>query len=128
MSRHNFLENGFTLFELLVVIAIVAVLTTIAMPSWRATTNEALVQHARLVLHRLAIRQQQFRRRYGRFAEQHELPTLASLEAAVGRRYELRVESASSSYRLILIDPENELPELTLNDLGQWGAPMAAFQ
>ena len=127
MLRHNVLANGFTLLELLVVIAIVGVLSTRAMPSWRATTNEGLGQHARRVLHRLAIRQQQFRRRYGRFAEQHELPTLASLEAAVGRRYELRVESASSSYRLILIDPEDELPELTLNDLGQWGAPLAAF-
>ena len=43
MLRHNVFANGFTLLELLVVIAIVAVLTTIAMPSWRATTNEALV-------------------------------------------------------------------------------------
>lgn len=123
VQKRNALERGFTLVELLVVMAIVAVLAAIAMPSWRATANEALVQQARLVLQRLAIRQQRFRRGHGRFAEQHELPTLDSLGSAVARRYRLRVESEPSGYLLRLTDPDNELPELALSHLGQWVSP-----
>ena len=78
-KRHTTPERGFTLVELMAVIAILAILVALAMPSWRAAGNEALIQQARSVLQRLAIRQHRFLKGNGRFAKQDELPHLASL-------------------------------------------------
>jgi len=39
------------------VVAILAIFVALAMPSWRAQANEAVIQQARVVLQRLAIRQ-----------------------------------------------------------------------
>lgn len=118
--------SGFTVVELMAVMAILAVLVALAMPSWRATTNEAMIQQARLVLQRLALRQHRFLRGHGRFARQHELPTLDSLGNSVARRYQLQVESDVSQYSLRLIDPNGELPDLALNHLGQWASSEGA--
>jgi prepilin-type N-terminal cleavage/methylation domain-containing protein len=121
-KRHTTPERGFTLVELMAVIAILAILVALAMPSWRAAGNEALIQQAKSVLQRLAIRQHRFLRGNGRFAKQDELPPLASLGSSVARRYQLRVESDVSHYSLRLIDPDGELPSLALNHLGQWAS------
>lgn len=122
VPNRNAFDSGFTIVELLVVVAILAVLATLAMPSWRATNNDALIQQARLVVQRLAMRQHRFFRRHGRYAAEQELPALAALGRAVSQRYELRVESDSSRYLIRLIDPDGELPTLALNHLGQWAS------
>jgi type IV pilus assembly protein PilE len=122
MPQRNAGVSGFSLVELLSVMAIVAVLSVLAVPSWRAMSDEALVQQGKLVLKRLAIRQLRFRRGHGRFAEQHELPSLDFLASKVARRYELRVDTDAAGYQLRLIDPADELPLLALNHLGQWVA------
>ncbi len=121
-TKHSTPGRGFTLVELMAVVAILAIFVALAMPSWRATANEALIQQARVVLQRLAIRQHRFLRGHGRFARQDELPTLDSLEHSVARRYHLEVESDVSRYSLRLIDPNGELPSLALNHLGQWAS------
>ena len=126
LPKHNPLCDGFTLIELLAVMAIIAILVALAMPSWRATSNDALIHQAKLVLQRLAIRQHRFLRGHGRFAQQDELPSLDALGGSVAQRYELQVESGSSHYLLRLIDADNELPDLMLNHLGQWGASEVA--
>ena len=126
LPKHNSLCDGFTLIELLAVMAIIAILVALAMPSWRAKSNDALIHQAKLVLQRLAIRQHRFLRGHGRFAQQDELPSLDALGGSVAQRYELQVESGSSHYLLRLIDADNELPDLVLNHLGQWGASEVA--
>lgn len=126
LPKHSSLCDGFTLIELLAVMAIIAILVALAMPSWRATSNDALIHQAKLVLQRLAIRQHRFLRGHGRFAQQDELPSLDALGGSVAQRYELQVESGSSHYLLRLIDANNELPDLMLNHLGQWGASEVA--
>ena len=126
MPNRNAFEPGFTIVELLVVMSILAVLAALAMPSWRATTNDALIQQARLVLQRLAMRQHRFFRGHGRYAAEQELPALAALGSTVSQRYELRVESDSSGYLISLIDPDGELPTLALNHLGQWASVAGA--
>lgn len=126
MPNRNAFEPGFTIVELLVVVSILAVLAALAMPSWRATTNDALIQQARLVLQRLAMRQHRFFRGHGRYAAEQELPALAALGSTVSQRYELRVESDSSGYLISLIDPDGELPTLALNHLGQWASVAGA--
>ncbi len=126
MPNRNAFERGFTIVELLVVVSILAVLAALAMPSWRATTNDALIQQARLVLQRLAMRQHRFFRGHGRYAAEQELPALAALGSTVSQRYELQVESDSSGYLISLIDPDGELPTLALNHLGQWASVAGA--
>ncbi len=126
MPNRNAFEPGFTIVELLVVVSILAVLAALAMPSWRATTNDALIQQARLVLQRLAMRQHRFFRGHGRYAAEQELPALAALGSTVSQRYELQVESDSSGYLISLIDPDGELPTLALNHLGQWASVAGA--
>ena len=126
MPNRNAFEPGFTIVELLVVVSILAVLAALAMTSWRATTNDALIQQARLVLQRLAMRQHRFFRGHGRYAAEQELPALAALGSTVSQRYELQVESDSSGYLISLIDPDGELPTLALNHLGQWASVAGA--
>ena len=126
MPNRNAFEPGFTIVELLVVVSILALLAALAMPSWRATTNDALIQQARLVLQRLAMRQHRFFRGHGRYAAEQELPALAALGSTVSQRYELQVESDSSGYLISLIDPDGELPTLALNHLGQWASVAGA--
>ena len=126
MPNRNAFEPGFTIVELLVVVSILAVLAALAMPSRRATTNDALIQQARLVLQRLAMRQHRFFRGHGRYAAEQELPALAALGSTVSQRYELQVESDSSGYLISLIDPDGELPTLALNHLGQWASVAGA--
>jgi type IV pilus assembly protein PilE len=126
VPNRNAFERGFTIVELLVVVSILAVLAALAMPSWRATTNDALIQQARLVLQRLAMRQHRFFRGHGRYAAEQELPALAALGSTVSQRYELQVESDSSGYLISLIDPDGELPTLALNHLGQWASVAGA--
>ena len=126
MPNRNAFEPGFTIVELLVVVSILAVLAALAMPSWRATTNDALIQQARLVLQSLAMRQHRFFRGHGRYAAEQELHALAALGSTVSQRYELQVESDSSGYLISLIDPDGELPTLALNHLGQWASVAGA--
>jgi len=126
VPNRNAFEPGFTIVELLVVVSILAVLAALAMPSWRAITNDALIQQARLVLQRLAMRQHRFFRGHGRYAAEQELPALAALGSTVSQRYELQVESDSSGYLISLIDPDGELPTLALNHLGQWASVAGA--
>ena len=126
LPKHNSLCDGFTLIELLAVMAIIAILVALAMPSWCTKSNDALIHQAKLVLQRLAIRQHRFLRGHGRFAQKDEQPSLDALGGSVAQRYELQVESGSSHYLLRLIDADNELPDLMLNHLGQWGASEVA--
>ncbi|MGB2104118.1 MAG: type IV pilin protein, partial [Luminiphilus sp.] len=42
--------SAFSLIEMLVVLAMVALLGAMALPSWRAQQNQAVVDEARLVL------------------------------------------------------------------------------
>ena len=119
-TKCNSQGQGFTLIEGLVVLAIVALLAAMAMPSWQSIHDESIIREARVVLHRLELRQQRFKRQHARFAGQAELPPLAVLSDAVAQRYQLAVEATPSTYRLQLTDPENVLPPLTLDQRGDF--------
>lgn len=58
--RHRSSGNGFTLIELLLVVVIVAILVSIAVPSYEALTQRTRRSEAREALSDFAARQEQF--------------------------------------------------------------------
>jgi len=114
------LIKGVTLIELVVVLGIVAILVTLAVPSWHAFQAQATENEARVVLQRLALAQRMFRLRHQRYAMSGELPALNTLSPHIARRYHLRVDLPADGYDLQLLSDQSTLASFSVNHVGLW--------
>ena len=119
MSVTRFPEaSAFSLIEMLLVLAMVAVLGAMALPSWRAQQNQAVVDEAKLVLQRLDLKQREHLLRYAHPATEAELPALDVLSVTVAAHYRLEVVIQDEGYRLRLVPTKPDMPTLGLSDTG----------
>ena len=110
--------SAFSLIEMLVVLAIVALLGAMALPSWRAQQNQAVVDEAKLVLRRLDLKQREHLLRSAHPATAKELPALDALSATVAAHYRLEVAIKDRAYQLQLVPTKPDMPTLGLSDIG----------
>jgi len=121
MSVTRFPAAGaFSLIEMLVVLAMIALLGAMALPSWRAQQNQAVVDEAKLVLQRLDLKQREHLLRYAHPATEAELPALDVLSVTVAAHYRLEVVIEDEGYRLRLVPIKPDMPTLGLSDTGVW--------
>ena len=112
--------GAFSLIEMLIVLVIISLLAGVALPSWRAHQDQAVLREAKWVLQRLDIAQREFLSRHGRYAADMELPALSRLSPRVAESYQLQVTASDESFSLHLIAKNPSLPDLQLNHLGVW--------
>ena len=110
--------GAFSLIEILVVLAMVALLGAMALPSWRAQQNQAVVDEAKLVIRRLDLKQREHLLRYAHPATAAQLPALDVLSATVAAHYRLEVVIQDEGYRLRLLPIKPDKPTLGLSDTG----------
>ena len=110
--------GAFSLIEMLVVLAMVAVLGAMALPSWRAQQNQAVVDEAKLVLKRLDLKQREHILRHAHPATAAELPALDELSETVAAHYRLEVMIQGGAYQLRLVPTKPDMPTLGLSDNG----------
>ena len=96
----------------------VALLGAIALPSWRAQQNQAVVDEARLVLRRLDLKQREHLLRYAHPATAAELPAIDVLSETVAAHYRLEVMIQGGAYHLRLVPTKPDMPTLGLSDTG----------
>jgi len=112
--------GAFSLIEMLAVLAMIALLGAMALPSWRAQQNQAVVDEAKLVLQRLDLKQREHLLRYAHPATEAELPALDVLSVTVAAHYRLEVVIEDEGYRLRLVPIKPDMPTLGLSDTGVW--------
>ena len=110
--------SAFSLVEMLVVLAMVALLGAMALPSWRAQQNQAVVDEAKLVLRRLDLKQREHLLRYPRPATAAELPAIDVLSETVAAHFRLEVMIQGGAYQLRLVPTKPDMPTLGLSDNG----------
>ena len=110
--------SAFSLIEILVVLAMVALLGAMALPSWRAQQNRAVVDEAKLVLRRLDLKQREHLLRYAHPATAAELPAIGVLSETVAAHYRLVVMIQGGAYQLRLVPTRPDIPTLGLSDTG----------
>lgn len=112
--------GAFSLIEVLIVLVIISLLAGVALPSWRAHQDQAVLREAKWVLRRLDIAQRDFLLRHGRYATEIELPDLTTLSGTVAGHYVLDVAAGDQAFSLQLVASNPSLPDLQLNHLGVW--------
>ena len=112
--------GAFSLIEMLIVLVIISVLVGVALPSWRAYQDQAVLREAKWVLQRLDIAQRDFMLRHERYATELELPDLITLSPMVDKAYRLQVDIGEQAFSLQLMTKAPSLPDLRLNHLGVW--------
>ena len=112
--------GAFSLIEMLIVLVIISLLVGVALPSWRAYQDHAVLREAKWVLQRLDIAQRDFMLRHGRYATEIELPDLTTLSPIVDAAYRLQVDMGEQAFSLQLMTKSPSLPDLKLNHLGVW--------
>ena len=111
---------AFSLIEMLIVLVIISLLVGVALPSWRAYQDQAVLREAKWVLQRLDIAQRDFMLRHGRYATEIELPDLTTLSPIVDAAYRLQVDMGEQAFSLQLMTKAPSLPDQRLNHLGVW--------
>ena len=112
--------GAFSLIEMLIALVIISLLVGVALPSWRAYQDRAVLREAKWVLQRLDIAQRDFMLRHGRYATEIELPDLTTLSPIVDEAYRLQVDIGEQAFSLQLMTKAPSLPDLKLNHLGVW--------
>ncbi len=106
------MKRGFTLIEVLVCVVIVALLATIALPSWRAVVTRSQRGDATAALYALATAQERYRMVHGVYAAAAAPAPPVGLGFASSERgwYELRIEYADATRFTATARPRDGAP------------------
>jgi type IV pilus assembly protein PilE len=88
---------GFTLIELTIVLAVMAVLTSLALPSYLSVIRKSRRTEAQAALLELALRQERWRSDHPSYAEAPAEMGATGLSARLGRYYRLEVVDPSAT-------------------------------
>lgn len=126
--KHTTRQLGFTLIEVLVAMACVAVLVTVAWPSYQGLVERSQRAQARTALLQAAHWLERAASANGSYPASTDIP--ASVLQVEGRRYQIQVTSAPQSYTLsaLPLGPQSAdaCGTLTLNHLGVRGVQGAS--
>ena len=126
--KHTIRQLGFTLIEVLVAMACVAVLVTVAWPSYQGLVERSQRAQARTALLQAAHWLERAASANGSYPASIDIP--ASVLQVEGRRYQIQVTSAPQSYALsaLPLGPQSAdaCGTLTLNHLGVRGVQGAS--
>ena len=121
--KHTIRQLGFTLIEVLVAMACVAVLVTVAWPSYQGLVERSQRAQARTALLQAAHWLERAASANGSYPASTDIP--ASVLQVEGRRYQIQVTSAPQSYTLSALPLGPQSADacgiLTLNHLGVRG-------
>lgn len=121
--KHTRRQLGFTLIEVLVAMACVAVLVTVAWPSYQGLLERSQRAQARTALLQAAHWLERAASANGNYPASTDIP--ASLLQVEGQRYQIQVTSSPQSYALsatpIGTQSADACGTLTLNHLGVRG-------
>lgn len=96
--------RGMTLVELLIVVAIVAILTSVALPSWNSQVQKARRADARNALLNVQLEQEKYRSTNGSYAG--SLSDLGLGQYASGDYYNVSIASSSATAFLATAAPD----------------------
>ena len=126
--KHTQPTQGFTLIEVLIAMACVAVLVTVAWPSYQSLTGRGQRAQARTALLQAAHWLERAASANGSYPASTDIPT--SVLLVEGQRYQIQVTSAPQSYTLSALPLGSQSADacgtLTLNHLGVRGVQGAS--
>jgi type IV pilus assembly protein PilE len=126
--KHTTRQLGFTLIEVLVAMACVAVLVTVAWPSYQSLVERSQRAQARTALLQAAHWLERAASANGSYPANTDIP--ASVLQVEGRRYQLQVTSTPQSYNVSALPIGSQSADacgtLTLNHLGLRGVQGAS--
>jgi type IV pilus assembly protein PilE len=97
-------ERGFTLIEVMIVVAIVAILATIALPSYQDSVRKSRRADAVLALQRIQIEQEKFRAECPSYAAGFDTARVCNAATPANNRLALAATSSDGYYALDLIN------------------------
>lgn len=129
------MRRGFTLIELLICIVIVALLATIALPSWRDVLTRSRRADATTALYAVAAAQERYRLVHGRYAIDADPAPPVGLGLGQSERgwYVLRIEAADTTRFTASARPAAGSPQagdaacriMTIDETGRRGSTPA---
>lgn len=126
--KHTTRQLGFTLIEVLVAMACVAVLVTVAWPSYQGLLERSQRAQARTALLQAAHWLERAASANGNYPASTDIP--ASVLQVEGQRYQIQVTSSPQSYALSATPIDTQSADacgtLTLNHLGVRGVQGAS--
>ena len=116
-------SQGFSLIELLLVLACIAILSSVALPTYDACRQRSQRAHAKLALMQMAQWLERSAAANGRYPAAPDIPP--NISQMAGLRYRLNAQVSEQSFVLMAI-PVNEqtsdaCASLTLDHMGQGG-------
>ena len=126
--RHTTRQLGFTLIEVIVAMACVAVLVTVAWPSYQSLVERSRRAQARTALLQAAHWLERAASANGSYPASTDIP--ASVLQVEGQRYQIQVSSSPQSYTLSALPLGSQSADacgtFTLNHLGVRGVQGAS--
>jgi type IV pilus assembly protein PilE len=106
-SAGHVCERGFTLIEVMIVVAIVAILATIALPSYQDSVRKSRRADAVLALQRIQIEQEKFRAECPSYAAGFDTARVCNAATPANNRLALATSSSDGYYTLNLLPVVN---------------------
>jgi len=119
-------ERGFTLIEVMIVVAIVAILATIALPSYQDSVRKSRRADAVLALQRIQIEQEKFRAECPSYATGFDTARVCNANTPANNRLALATSSSDGYYTLNLPPVANAATQYTATATAVTGTSQAS--